>query len=389
MARSLFAGILPSKLEKLLGRCAERLEEGDLPRAWVCYGEALKRDGGNETALRGRNGIESGYQKRLRQALERWDFGGARRVVEEFEELAPWAAQVRTRVREWRAEIEGARTFQDCEGCPEMVVLSAGSYEMGSPAGEKARFKNEGPLTEVTIVEPLAVGKYEVTVGEFRRFVEATGYSTGDGCRAYAGVEWERHSGFGWRQPGFDQTERHPVVCVSWEDAQAYVDWLSGATGERYRLLSESEWEYAVRGGTRAARYWGEGETGQCQHANGGDEALKRRYGRWQPPIASCDDGHVHTTTVGSYRSNGNGLYDMLGNVWEWVEDCWHESHSGAPSDGSARGGTEREDCEMRVMRGGSWDNDPVYLRSASRYEFHTGNQYYSVGIRVARTLNP
>ena len=223
---------------------------------------------------------------------------------------------------------------------------------MGSPESEAGRDDDEGPRHRVRIAKRFAVGRYEVTRGEFGRFVRETEHSTGNACWTYEGGEWEERSGLSWRNPGFTQADGHPVVCVSWEDAQAYVRWLSRKTGERYRLLSESEWEYVARGGTRTSRYWGDGESGQCSHANGADRALKRR-GDWKWEIVSCDDGHSHTAPMGSFSANAFGLHDVMGNVWEWVEDCWHESYAGAPADGGAW--TVGGDCERRVLRGGSW----------------------------------
>lgn len=176
------------------------------------------------------------------------------------------------------------------------------------------------------------------------------------------------------------------MVCVSWDDAQEYVRWLSGETGEGYRLLSESEWEYAARGGKGTARYWGEGESGQCRHANGADRALKRRYRDWEWSTAGCDDGHVHTAPVGSFGANGYGLHDVLGNVWEWAEDRWHDDYRGAPTDGSAwTSGGERG---RRVVRGGSWVNPPWFLRFALRNGYTTAIRS-GLGFRVARTLTP
>ena len=174
------------------------------------------------------------------------------------------------------------------------------------------------------------------------------------------------------------------MVCVSWDDVRAYASWLSRRTGERYRLLSESEWEYVARAGTRTARYWGEGESGQCGHANGADASAKRQYSYWA--AASCDDGHVRTAPVGSYGANAWGLHDVLGNVWEWTGDCWNESYAGAPSDGSS---WERGACSNRVLRGGSWRNSPRYLRSAYRDGLFTGYRSLYNGFRVARTLTP
>ena len=276
--------------------------------------------------------------------------------------------------------------FRDCPECPEMVVLPAGSCRMGSPSFEQGRQEDEGPVHEVTIAVPFALGVYEVTVAEFGRFVDETEYSAGNSCDTYEGGSWEERTGRGWRNPGFGQSGRSPVACVNWNDAQAYATWLSRETGEEYRLPSESEWEYAARAGTATARYWGEGASGQCRHANGGDASTKERYSDWPWPVASCRDGHVHTAPAGSLAANGWGLHDMLGNVWEWTEDCWNSSYGGAPLDGSA---WEYGDCDVRVLRGGSRDNGPSYLRAANRYWDTSGVRVTNVGFRVARTLAP
>ena len=233
---------------------------------------------------------------------------------------------------------EVGQRFRDCPSCPEMVVVPAGSYEMVLPTSEAGRGENEGPVHRVTIAEPLAVGMYEVTRGEFGRFVESTGYSTGNSChiRDAEGGMTER-VGHHWRNPGFSQGERDPVVCVSWDDAQTYVQWLSQETGKEYRLLSEAEWEYVARAGTRTARYWGQGWSDQCRYANGSDKALMRRDEKlkwlyetvllkdaevreagWLP--ADCDDGYAWTSPVGTYGANAFGLHDVLGNVSEWVQ---------------------------------------------------------------------
>ena len=267
------------------------------------------------------------------------------------------------------------KTFRDCPECPELVVVPSGSFVKGSPGWEEGRWDDEDPVHWVTIARPFAVGVYEVTRGEYGRFVSATGHASGDSCLAHGELS-ERN----WRNPGFRQTDEHPVVCVSWEDAQAYVRWLSVETGEAYRLLSEAEWEYVARGGTETARYWGESETGQCRNANGADASTD--FG-WR---AGCDDGHARTSPVGSFSPNRWNLHDVLGNAWEWVEDCWNYSYTGAPSDGRAwRFG----DCGMRVLRGGSWISEPRILRSAYRFRDATGNRNYYAGFRVARTLTP
>ena len=289
-----------------------------------------------------------------------------------------------------RMRVVGER-FRDCDGtwCPELVVVPAGSFRMGSPSSEAGRGDDEGPVHRVRIAEPFAVGMYEVMVGQWRAFVSETGHSTGDSCTTWEdgtwedGKRWKERSGRSWRNPGFSQSDDHPVVCVGWRDAQSYVGWLSRKTGEKYRLLSESEWEYAARGGTSTARYWGEGEAGQCRHANGMDSSAGSDWG------TSCSDGHARTSPVGSYTKNGYGLHDVLGNVWEWTMDCQNESYAGAPPDGST---WESGYCGDRMLRGGSWFGSPRKLRSAVRLGFAASSQYnrYSLfGFRVARTLTP
>ncbi len=289
----------------------------------------------------------------------------------------------REEAERWRA----GRTFRDSLRSggtgPEMVVVPAGTYQMGSPSYEGGRDDDEGPVHQVTIAEPFAVGVYEVRREEYAQFVEATGYAGGNACWTYEGGEWADRAGRSWRDAGYRQSGQHPVVCVNWEDARAYAAWLSRQTGQGYRLLSEAEWEYVARGGTATARYWGEGETGQCRHANGADATAKREHPDWT--TVACTDGHARTAPVGSYAENGYGLYDVLGNVWEWVADCWHESYEGAPRDGQAWTGG---DCSRRVLRGGSWSDVPGFLRSAIRLRYTAGSRYVSNGFRIARSLD-
>ena len=307
-------------------------------------------------------------------------------------------------------------TFRDCPECPEMVVVPAGSYQMGSPEDEEGRLDNEGPVHEVTFETPFALGRHEVTVKEFKRFVDETGHSAANACATLsthlAGVFAEsleaedleaaraevadRH----WRDPGFFQDGRHPVVCVSWDDAQAYAAWLSRETGEEYRLPSESEWEYAARAGTTGPRYWGDALG--CRYANGGDRsymtelharmvrmpstvfaeatligwllpdsrtdrAIDRTAREVKAELAAvvqsfCSDGALYTAQVfDGFSENSWGFRHMLGNVAEWTEDCWSEDYAEAPSDGSAWAGDDGwllggdEECVRRVARGGSW----------------------------------
>jgi formylglycine-generating enzyme len=270
---------------------------------------------------------------------------------------------------------EPISAFKDCQDCPEMVALPTGAYTMGSPTSEKGRFKNEGPQRHVALTDSLAVAKYEVTRAEFARFVADSGYATQAGCTDWTGGTWELNPSSTWENPGFSQTESEPVVCVTWNDAKAYVDWLSKKTGNGYRLLSEAEWEFMCRAETATARPWGDKLS--RNDANYGADDCCQPYGEGR-------DRWAHTAPVGSFAPNSFGLYDTIGNVWEWVEDCWNENYVGAPSDGSPwRSGG----CGKRVIRGGSWYSNPRRVRSAVRYAFGTGVNRTKVGFRVARPL--
>ena len=258
--------------------------------------------------------------------------------------------------------------FRDCAFCPQMVVVPAGTFTMGSPESEEFRGEAEGPQRSVTIGAPFAAGVYEVTFAEWDACVRlgGCGYTPAD-------RRWGR--------------ERRPVINVSWQDAQAYVSWLSGLTGHRYRLLSEAEWEYVARAGTVTSRYWGDDPSDLCRYANGAGGAfsgLRFTRSRRRLAEAPCSDEHGGTAPVGAYVPNGFGLYDVLGNVSEWVQDCWYDSYSGAPTDGRAR---ESRNCDHRVLRGGSWDIGPWFLRSANRFRNSPANRDMYYGFRVARTL--
>ena len=175
---------------------------------------------------------------------------------------------------------------------------------------------------------------------------------------------------------------RRPVINVNWEEAQAYVRWLSQETAHEYRLLSEAEWEYVARAGTETARYWGETPANQCRFGNGADALALVNNPEWR--TVDCSDGYAATAPVGSYEPNAFGLYDVMGNVWEWTEDCWNERYTGGPLDGSA---WEYGDCSTRVQRGGAWINAWENLRSAARSRVAVGNRYSTAGLRVARSI--
>ena len=275
-------------------------------------------------------------------------------------------------------------TFRDCAECPEMVVIPPGEFVMGSPEGEEGRDSDEGPQHAVRIARPFGLGKYEVTRAEFAAFARETAHEA-SGCLAYTGGEWKQDASKSWRDPGYEQTDRDPVACVSWDDAKAYLAWLSRQAGTTYRLASESEWEYAARANTTTARFWGEGADRGCGYANAHDRTSKRENG-FDWTHHDCDDGYVQTAPAGSFAANAFGVHDMLGNVSEWTEDCWNGSYEGAPADGSAwRSG----DCGPRVLRGGSWVNWPRVVRAAGRGRGGFGSRGDFLGFRVARTLTP
>ena len=293
------------------------------------------------------------------EALNRGELWKAKGHVEELRELDAGEVRIEGLERELGEVVRAVgRRFRECEGCPWMVVVPPGEFMMGSPESEAGRDSDEGPVHRVRIERPFAVGVYELTFAEWDACV------SGGGCGGY------RPSDAGWGRGN------RPVIRVSWEDAKAYVRWLSEETGEEYRLLSESEWEYVARAGTRTPFHTGQTiSTGQANY-DGRYTYGSGRKGRYRG----------ETVEVGSFEANGYGLHDVHGNVWEWVEDCWNGGYREAPADGSA---WETGDCSRRVLRGGSWVDIPWLLRSADRYGLGTGNRSNSIGFRIARTLTP
>jgi formylglycine-generating enzyme required for sulfatase activity len=279
-----------------------------------------------------------------------------------------------------------AVTFKDCAECPEMVVVPPGDFLMGSPASgsRDSRDNDETPQHRVTIPQTLAVGKFEVTREEYGQFLQESGRPDGESCRVL-GIDaaYTDTPGRSWRNPGFAQTPRDPAVCISWADAQAYVDWLRQKTGLPYRLLSESEWEYAARAGTSTTRFGGDEPAQLCVFANGGDLDYSSSHPLDRSPNKTCRDGYSYTSPGGSFLANAFGLHDMLGNVWEWTADCWNENYNRAPTDGRAWTNGE---CAQRVMRGGSWSLGPRVLRSASRSGATISFRVNNRGFRIART---
>lgn len=299
---------------------------------------------------------------------------------------------------------EAGQRFRDCPTCPEMVVVPAGTFIMGSPESEDDRLRfvideagavvhwlvealktadggelghgseweghrviePEGPQRYVTFASPFAVSIAEITFAEW------------DACARAGGCGGLIPDNEGWGRGS------RPVINVSWEDAIAYVEWLSDVTGEQYGLPSEAQWEYAARAGTETARFWGQDPADQCLYANGADAAGLWKYPDW---IAlQCSDGYPETAPVRSFEPNPFGLHDMLGNVSEWTRDCWNERYAGGPVDGTA---WESGDCSRRLTRGGSWINHPGNLRAANRYPFAVDERNRTIGFRVARVGGP
>jgi len=276
---------------------------------------------------------------------------------------------------------KAGKTFRDCPDCPVMVVIPSGHFAMGSPKTEDGRREDGGPLHRVDVAT-FAIGKTEITRGQFAAFVANTKYNGGDQCWILLGRKFELRTG-NWRDPGYLQDDKHPVACINWEDAKAYAEWLSRKTGKHYRLPTEAEWEYSARGKTTAARYWGSDPDKACRYANVADKTAQATITSapsWM--VHNCTDGFAYTSPVGSFRANAFGLYDMLGNVWEWTEDSYHENYKGAPTDGSAWQG----DLKERVIRGGSWYDSPRFVRSAGRDKVTPVTRFANFGFRLART---
>jgi formylglycine-generating enzyme required for sulfatase activity len=279
-------------------------------------------------------------------------------------------------------------TFRDCPGCPEMVVVPAGYFTMGSPPNEEGRFDGEGPQHGVTIGKPFAVGRFAVTRGEFETFIREAKHAIGDKCWTFdEHGKYEERTGLSFRNPGFAQGDRNPVVCVNWNDAKVFTAWLSTKTGRAYSLLTEAEREYVTRAGSTTRYSFGNNEKILCRFGNVADQTAKRTIkGAEGWTIADCTDGYAYTAPVGQFAPNAFGIHDVHGNVWDWTEDCWNDNYQGAPTDGSVwRSGN----CSYRVVRGGSFGLAPLASRSAFRGRRLADYQNVSLGFRVARTLHP
>lgn len=277
---------------------------------------------------------------------------------------------------------KAGKIFRDCPDCPEMVAIPAGSFDMGSPKSEVGRDDDEGPVHRVKVAA-FALSKTEITRGQFAAFVKKTKYNAGDKCWTLADGKFKEREG-DWRQPGYLQDNKHPVACIGWNDAQAYAKWLSHKTGKQYRLPTEAEWEYAARGKASSSRYWGDNPDEACKYANVTDKTAKAQIpGSLSWLAHNCSDSFAYTAPVGRFKANAFGLYDMLGNVWEWTEDSYHDNYEGAPAEGSAWQGKDAK----HALRGGSWNSDPQNVRAAIRNSNKPSLRFSMFGFRLAKNL--
>lgn len=272
------------------------------------------------------------------------------------------------------------------QSSPEMVLIPGGHFQMGSADNDTLAESDEKPQHWVA-VQPFAISRCEITVAQFRQFVDETGYvtraetpdatqqNTPKGCFRWTKSKFDRDKSLNWRNTGFEQSAQHPVTCITWDDSQAYIQWLTARTGVAYRLPTEAEWEYAAR-----VNY-----TGLFGFIDDAESTLICDFANVRAP--QCDDGFEFTAPVGQLTPNGFGLYDMHGNVWEWTEDCWHGDYNGAPIDGAAWAASHEGDCSGRMIRGGSWLYVPRLARSADRNRINLYETYNNVGFRLARTL--
>ncbi len=276
--------------------------------------------------------------------------------------------------------------FADCHGCPDMVIIPAGTFDFGSPSSEQGRSDDEGPQVR-TRLSSFAVSRHEITLDQYRQFVEETKHPVADYCYGMnENGSWTPATTITWKSPGFDQDGDHPVVCVTWNDAMAYIDWInSKVDGQPYRLPTESEWEYTARAGTITPYWWGDEQAAFCQWTNGADSIARERYQIWDR-AGTCSDGFLYTAPVGHYQKpNAFGVHDMVGNVWEWVADCYQAQLSNVYFSEQQLASTG---CEKRAVRGGAWDYSPLYLRTAYRGAWNPSEGFSNFGFRVARSVN-
>ena len=283
--------------------------------------------------------------------------------------------------------LKAKNTFRECQNCPEMVVVPAGEFLMGSSKADidnDLAAVNEAPQHKVLIKQTTAIGRFEVTRDQFAAFVDSTGYKVSGRCMTFEQNVPKERENRSFLAPGYAQDGNHPAVCVSWADAQAYADWLSKTSGKTYRLPSEAEFEYAARAGGTARYGFTDDPSELCRFANGADQSAKIAG---LPPDASymgCRDGYPFTAPVGSFAANAFGLYDLIGNVWEWTADCFADDYKSAGGDSAPR---DQAGCTARTVRGGDWFSTASSLRPAVRAMARPDAHNDDIGFRVVRIL--
>lgn len=350
---------------------------------------AMRRQRGESLLAQARSGLDAGNldlaQKLAQQAIALGVEGEALALQQRINEARSYANY-------HPGQVISDRYLDIVGHAPALVVIPLGQFQMGAAPGERGRASAEQPKHQVNIVHGIAMGRSEVTVAQFRQFVRASGYVP-DADRLGGASVYDENSGrmqtrvsADWRDDyaGRRARDDDPVVNVSWNDAQAYVQWLSQRTGKHYRLPSEAEFEYAERGGTTTRYWWGDGTPkSKVENLTGsGDRSPSHR--RWSNAFADYDDDYWGPAPVMSFAPNPFGLYDIDGNVSEWVADCWHENYTRAPRDGGA---WVNPGCDRRVIRGGSWGSAPEQDRSAFRQAAPADARSGRVGFRVVREL--
>lgn len=397
----------------LVARAVEAARAADFEEAerWLDAAAAVKAEPSSPSILAGRVRVAAergAHVRRLRDlgiaAVMRPDgLAQARRHLDELLQVAepgdPAAAELRERIdlathyglyRPGQAFTDGMRGGG--RG-PVMVVVPHGGFSMGAGPRERDASDAERPQHYVRFDRGFALARTEATVGQFRRFVEATGHQTRAERRGYSTVYDERRgnlvrrSGVDWRHDytGAPAADDHPVLHVSARDAEAYAQWLSEQTGQAYRLPSEAEFEYALRAGSEGRFPWGDADTPPANAGNFTGARDRSPSGRdWRNAFPGYGDGHWGPAPVASFSANAFGLHDMAGNVSEWVADCWHDSYRRAPADGGA---WVNPGCRTRVLRGGSWASSPAQTRSAWRLSADADTTNARLGFRVARGI--
>jgi formylglycine-generating enzyme required for sulfatase activity len=278
-------------------------------------------------------------------------------------------------------------SFRECQNCPEMVVVPAGEFLMGSGKDDidnELAAANEAPQHKVRVKETIAIGRFEVTRDQFAAFVNSTGRRSSGRCMTFEHNVPKERENRSFLVPGYAQDGNHPAVCVSWTDAQAYADWLSKTTGKTYRLPSEAEFEYAARAGGTARYGFTDDPADLCRFANGADQSAKTAGLPPDAPYMACSDGYPFTAPVGSFAANAFGLHDLIGNVWEWTADCFADDYRSAGADSAPRNAAG---CTARTVRGGDWFSTPSTLRPAVRAKANQDAHNDDIGFRVVRIL--